>query len=271
MLRMPTLPDTWAYFAGWRDLPLALLALLLIVLQIIWWRQQTRAWFRIATGTLLAALLLNIGSLSLFVVPPHQVGCPAACAGRAGFPLAVALLPPGGGEYVAPVDFGLNLLLLWLVSITALLVWVLLGTAFEWWRRSWRARLPFVVLVVVLPWALLPRILNPPAPQPAGEQLRLATNAQRAAEFTYRISGLWVQRLALEDMREIAPGSPGSAPGSLEEQGVTQVCLRSYTYFYVPWRRYRLTLDASGTTPLNMVQMPLDQPCWEELPSGVTR
>ena len=58
MLRMPALPDTWAYFAGWRDLPLALLAFLLIILQIIWWRQQTRAWFRIAAGSLLAALLL---------------------------------------------------------------------------------------------------------------------------------------------------------------------------------------------------------------------
>jgi hypothetical protein len=268
MFQAPSLPETWAHFATWRELPLALLAILLISLQIIWWRQQTRYWFRIATATLLAAILLNIGSIYLFVVPPHGVGCQGICAGRAGYPLSVALLPPGGGEWIAPVDFVLNLLLLWLVAITALLAWVLLGTAFQWWRRSWRARVPFVLLVFVLPWALMPRILNPPEPRPVGEELRLTTNARRAAEFTYRISGIWVHRLALEDIREVAPDTVTDVPASLEQQGVTQVCLRSYTYFYVPWRRYRITLDASGTTPLNLVQMSLDEPCWELLPGG---
>jgi hypothetical protein len=115
---------------------------------------------------------------------------------------------------------------------------------------------------------LMPRILNPPEPRPVGEELRLTTNARRAAEFTYRISGIWVHRLALEDIREVAPDTVTDVPASLEQQGVTQVCLRSYTYFYVPWRRYRITLDASGTTPLNLVQMSLDEPCWELLPGG---
>ena len=104
---------TWAYFADWQDVIVAFLAMLVIVLLLVWWRQQTRHWLRIAEGTFLAALVLNIISTFLFQVPPHQVGCDGLCPGRAGYPLRVVLLTIDGERLVAPLDFLFNLCLLY--------------------------------------------------------------------------------------------------------------------------------------------------------------
>jgi hypothetical protein len=254
-------PDTWTNFADWWDLALAVVAVLLIALIVIWWRQQTRNWFRIVVAALLAALIFCISSIYVFQVPPHQAGCDGICTGWAGYPLSVALLDIDGTLSIAPLDFMLNLLLLWLLLLGGTLVWSALAVVFEWWKRPVRLRILFVVLVVLLPWALLPRVLSPPQPRTGGEELRLANNGRRAAEFTYRISGAWIQRLGFEDIRytEVVTGDDTALSRPL-----TQICLRGYTYFYVPWRRYRITLDASGTTALNLVERPLTGSCWEE-------
>jgi hypothetical protein len=259
-MQWPSWEDDWVAFADWLDLLFGLLGLLLAGLLIIWWRQQTRQWFRIATGTALAALLLCIASFYLFAAPPYYAGCPQGCLGWRGYPRAFATITLTGVSGVAPVDFVLNWLILWLLWLVASVVWRLLAVGFGWWERSWRARLLFVLLVVVLPWALLPRFIEPPQPRTSGEDLRLATNARRAAEFTYRITGFWVQRLALEDVRYLVSDAelesePSNVAGS-------QVCLRGYTYFYLPWLHYRIDLDASGVTALSLTPLPLTTPCW---------
>ena len=74
-------------------------------------------------------------------------------------------------------------------------------TAASWEERSRRTRTLILALLFVAPWAYLPRFLDPPQPTTNGEELRLVNNARRAAEATYGITGLWVQRLALEDVR----------------------------------------------------------------------
>lgn len=260
-LGLPEWPGGWALFAGITDLLLAVMGVLLSTLLVIWWQQQTRQWFRIVMGTFLAALLLCIGSYYLFVVPPHYASCPAGCTGWRGFPLAFARIDLDGSSRVGPLDFLLNLLMLWLLWLGASLVWRLLGIAVRWERRSWRGRLAFVLILAILPWAMLPRILNPPQPRATAEDLRLAVNAQRSAEFTYRITGVWVQRLALEDIRLSAQAvDPATLFGETE---VNQVCLRGYTYFYLPWRRYRITLDPTGVTALQLAEVPLEGSCWE--------
>lgn len=260
-LNLPTWPDDWVYFADVQDGALALVAGLLLVLLIIWWRQQTRNWFRIVMSTLLAALLLCVGSYYFFVVPPHYASCPPGCTGWRGFPLPVARIDLNGASRVFPLDFMLNLMMLWLLWLGASVVWRLAALAIRWENRSWRGKMIFVVLLVVLPWALLPRALNPPQPRTVGEDLRLANNARRSAEFTYRITGIWVQRLALEDIRRAAvTRNPESLFG---ETVVNEVCLRGYTYFYLPWRRYRVTLDPSGVTALQLTEVPLTGSCWE--------
>lgn len=248
-------------FADWRHLGLAGFGVVLLALMGIWWRQQTRRWYRIVAATFLTAVLLSVGSYYMFVTPPHHAGCPAGCTGWRGYPLPYARMDLDGGSRVAFLDYLLNLLMLWLLWLGASLVWRLLGIGFQWWNRSWRARLAFILVVAILPWAMLPRVLDPPQPSPKGEDLRLAVNAQRSAEYTYRITGFWVQRLALEDIRHPALGeSPRAATEDGEE---TQVCLRGYTYFYLPWRRYRITLDPSGVTALNLEELPMEGSCWE--------
>ena len=263
---MPTFPlPEWTQelvlFSDWRHLILAVFGTVLLLLLIIWWSQQTRRWFRVATGMFLLALLLAIGSYYLFVVPAHQAGCEAPCTGWRGYPLPFARVELDGSDRVAALDFLLNLLMLWLLWLGAAAIWYLLATGLQWWRRSWRSRFVFIFFLIILPWAMLPRILNPPQPRPSGEDLRLAVNAQRSAEFTYRITGLWVQRLALEDVR-LAQPNPAAVPRRVLLNN--QVCLKGYTYFYLPWRRYRITLDPSGVTALSLTEVPLEGSCWDQ-------
>jgi hypothetical protein len=252
----PVWSDRWAIFATWGDVTFAIASLVLIVLLVLWWRQESRAWFRIVTATLLAALVLAIASYYMFVVPPHVAGCPQVCPGWRGYPLRFAQYNLDGGSEIAALDFAFNVLILWLLWLAATVIWRLLAAMVQLDVRGRRFRLLFVLLVGILPWAVLPRVLNPPAPQVEGEDLRLANNARRAAEFTYGITGVWVQRLALEDVR--------SATAGAEFGSVNEVCLRGYTYFFIPWQRYRISLDANGTTALSLEAMPLEGSCWPE-------
>ncbi len=260
---LPRLPSQWVHFSGWIDLGFAIGILLLILLMTIWWRQQTNQWFRIVVSVLLAAVVLCIGSYYFFQVPFHHVGCPEGCVGWRGFPRAIATLEADGSSRVYFLDFTLNLLLLWVLLLGTTIIWRLLALLFEWWRRPFRARLLFVLLVCILPWALLPRILEPPQPVPTGEQVRIAINAQRAAEFTYGVTGPWVHRMALEDIRETTSADQTDQRSRLEQPSM-QVCLRGYTYFYLPWRRYRVSLDPTGVTALSISDTGLFGSCWEE-------
>jgi hypothetical protein len=259
-LQIPDWSTDWVYFADWLDLTFAVVGLVFAALLLIWWRQQTRYWFRIGVGAVLAALLLCIASFYLFEVPAHRASCPQGCLGWRGFPRPFATVAFDGSAEITMLDFALNWLMLWLVWLVASVVWCILGIAIEWPLRSGRIQLLFVLVVAFLPWALLPRLIDPPQPLTTGEDLRLATNARRAAEFTYRITGFWVQRLALEDVRHLPTPNP-EASESTNVAG-SQVCLRGYTYFYIPWRRYRIELDTNGVTALNLTQLPLSVPCW---------
>lgn len=252
----PVWSERWAIFSTWGDVTFAVASLVLIGLIVLWWRQETRAWFRITMGTLLVALVLAIASYYLFVVPPHVAGCPQGCAGWRGYPLRFAQYNLDGASEIALLDFAFNVLILWLLWLAATVIWRLLAGAFQFDTRNRRAKIFFVLAVGLLPWAVLPRVLNPPAPEVSGEDLRLANNARRAAEFTYGITGLWVQRLALEDVRRATAGTEfGSA---------NEVCLRGYTFFFMPWQRYRISLDANGATALNLESVPLSGSCWPE-------
>lgn len=262
-VRLPELPEGWSYFATWQDGLFAVAGLILVTLMIIWWRQQTRYWFRIVATFLLGALLLNIASYYIFQVPPHHVNCPDGCAGWRGFPRPIATLEFNDISRVGRIDFGLNLLLLWILLMGAGVIWRLLGIAFRWSERTRRFRLTFILIVCILPWALLPRVLNPPQPTPFNEDLRIANNALRAAEFTYTITGLGVQRLALEDIR-FTTVTADDVIGVEQTVPVYQVCLRGYTYFYLPWRHYRIELESNGVTATNLTELPLDEPCWDD-------
>jgi hypothetical protein len=63
----------------------------------------------------LAAMILCTASYYLFEVPPYLAGCTTGCTGQRGFPLPVAVIALDGHTLIAPLDFALNLLLLWLL------------------------------------------------------------------------------------------------------------------------------------------------------------
>ncbi|MFZ1755684.1 MAG: hypothetical protein WAU10_18175 [Caldilineaceae bacterium] len=254
-------PDDWLYFAGWQDILFAALGLAMGVLLVIWWRQQSRRWYSIFAGTLLLGMLLNVLSYYLFVVPPHTAGCPGGCPGRVGYPLPFATIDITGRPRLYLVDFLLNLVLLWLLWLGGTVLWRVLSDGVEMSYRSLRFRIAFFLVVAVLPWALLPRYFGPPEPELRGEDLRISINARRAAELTYDVTGLWIQRLAVEDILYSPLQVPAIFGGA--EQPRAQVCLRGYTWFYIPWQRYLITLDRTGVTALNMERLGLKGTCWE--------
>ena len=261
----PGLPEGLSYFATWRDVALALGGFLAISFLIIWWRQQTRHWLRIVLITFLIAFGLGFASIYLFEVPPHIAGCPEGCSGWRGYPLPVARITEEGQTQIGLADFGLNLLLLWTLVLLAFLLGRVVTTAVSWEERSRRSQVLILLAIFALPWAYLPRFLDPPQPATTGEDLRLVNNARRAAEATYGITGLWVQRLALEDVRVLSPNPLTETTPDLA--GVrSQVCLRGYTYFYIPWRRYRVDLEPTGVTALDLVEVPLEGSCWQDVP-----
>jgi hypothetical protein len=252
----PGLPEGLSYFATWRDLALALGGVLAIGFLAVWWRQQTRHWLRIVTITFLLAFILCFASIYMFEVPPYFAGCPPGCNGWRGYPLPVARVTQAGQTQIGLADFGLNLLLLWTLMLLASLLGRLVTSAVGWEERSRRSRMFILLALFAAPWAYLPRFLDPPQPVTTGEELRLVNNARRAAETTYSITGLWVQRLALEDVRVLSPNPLSETTPDLA--GVrSQVCLRGYTYFYIPWRRYRVNAgNARVGTPRHFKPYP---------------
>jgi hypothetical protein len=233
-----------------------------IILLAIWWRQQSRHWPRVLSLTFLGAFGLAFTSIYFFVVPPFYAGCPAGCTGWRGYPLPIARIDVSGQTQVGLLDFPLNVLLLWIVLLLLALIGRIVANLVDWEQRAWRTRAAILAVLFVLPVAMLPRYLEPPQPTPGGEELRLVNNARRAAEATYGITGIWVQRLALEDVRQLSPNPLAEDNPNLA--GVrSQVCLRGYTYFYLPWRRYRVDLEPTGVTALDVVELPLEGPCWE--------
>ena len=287
-IELPTLPDGWTYFLTVQDTVFTILILILNLLLVIWWRQQSRFWFRMMMSTLLGAVGLCIGSYYIFVVRPYAVGCAEMCTGTRGFPRPIAMIGLDEVTRVGPLDFGSNLALLWLLLLTATVLWRILTATVDWSSRSIRTKTLFVVAFWIAPWALLPRFLSPPQPLVSGEDLRIANNALRAAEFTYNITGIWIQRLALEDIRQggsnlVEADSPpsqsaedvanelngivlssgdASTVSSITDTNTKQVCLRGYTYFYLPWSRYRIILEPSSVSSMQMEPLPLSDSCW---------
>lgn len=278
-LPIPGLPPGWSYFSTLQDGLFVLGVIVLIALLIVWWRQQSRNWFRITVAALLGAVLLCIASFYLFTVSPYSVGCADMCTGWRGFPRPVAIVALDNTSLIGPVDFATNLLVLWLILLTATVLWRILIISVDWGSRSIRTRFLLILFFWLVPWGLLPRFLGPPQPVVGGEDLRVANNAIRAAEFTYNITGLWIQRLAIEDVRssegimqqrtvgdilasEDDNGTGGQSNDVVSPLSAKQVCLKGYTFFYLPWQRYRIVLEATGVSSVQMTPVPLSGSCW---------
>ena len=76
-------------------------------------------------------------------------------------------------------------------------------------------------------------------------------------QSTYRITGVWVQRLALEDIRHTALEAGGESP--FGEGSVTEVCRRLYLFLYALAALPHYA-DPGGVTALSLHELPLKAP-----------
>lgn len=240
-----------------------LFGLLLVVLLIIWWRQRMTHWLQ---GLVLVVLLAGgatVVSAVLFTVPDYQAGCTAPCKGWNGYPIPIMTTTGDGGVQLLPS----GLVLSFVLHLLLLLVLGAIGHAIVADRtpgpQSTRSRLPLLAATFLLLWALAPRYASPPEPPVRGEPQRLAINARRLAP--HAVTGIdWqLQRLALEDVRRLPRRAKADAPGLPLPTGADwRVCLRAYSFFYVPWRHVYVDLDATGAYAIGGGVLPLTVECW---------
>jgi hypothetical protein len=231
--------------------PIALALLAVAILLAVWWRQQTFRWALVVALCLLLAPLLSWWSGSVFRVEPYRAGCDALCLGRAGAPIATARID-GEGETFLPVGFGVNsllylaLLLAWGAVVRSVAV-----RAGEVSRHAFLVQAALVVVLVVVPLALAPLFLPVPQAQARGDPLRIAINAQRELYMYDQDAASPVLRVGLEDVRPRADG----------EQGM-RVCLRAYTFFYLPAGYLYLDMTPEGVHSNTGGSLPNGASCW---------
>ncbi|MEZ4615672.1 MAG: hypothetical protein R2867_09185 [Caldilineaceae bacterium] len=99
---------------------------ILLLLLIIWWRQQKPPVVPHHGGYLVDCRDHGHRQLLLFEVPVYYANCPAGCTGWRGFPLPYALIALNHVAYLAPGDFAMNVLTLWLLWLAASVLWRIL-------------------------------------------------------------------------------------------------------------------------------------------------
>ena len=108
------------------------------------------------------------------------------------------------------------------------------------------------------------RILNPPQPAPSTKTCAWPSmhGVRQSSPTRHRYMG------ATSGAGRHPPFSVHTQPGTIfGETVVNEVCVRGYTCM-IPWRRYRVTLDPSGVTALQLAEVPLQGSCWEDVGGG---
>jgi hypothetical protein len=239
--------NTWeAVLSG-----LALLAA--AVLLTIWWRQQSYRWVVVLAICLAAAPALSWWSGIAFEAPDYQAGCNGLCLGFRGAPVRVFQGQAAGGDFL-PGLFVVNSL----IYLVVLLTWsmVMRGVLRRRDRLAARpltwSRVALGLVLLVGPFALSPLYLPPPEAHVRGEPQRIAINAQHEVYMYRQQAPAPVLRVGLEDVRPRPDGRPGM-----------RVCLRTYTYFYLPTGHMYLDMTPEGVHSNNGGVRPLSASCWE--------
>jgi hypothetical protein len=229
-----------------------LLGAVIAVLLTIWWGQQTYRWPLVAGLALLAAPGLSWWSARVFHIPDYRAGCDGLCPGFRGAPLPVFGSETAGAVF-SPAMFVLNsliylvLLLAWSALLYALLV---RGEHFN--RVTGSGRRLGGVLLLIAPFALAPVYLPPPEASVRGDNQRVAINAEREVYLYGNQGSAPVLRVGLEDVRPRNDDSPGM-----------RVCLRTYTFFYLPTGRMYLDMAPEGVHSTGGGVLQEDSSCWE--------
>ncbi|MCX7671787.1 MAG: hypothetical protein N2439_17175 [Anaerolineae bacterium] len=236
----------------WQTILLGIGLALAALLMAIWWRQQTYRWPIIVAFSLVAALLLSWYSGLAFRVEDYRAGCDGLCPGYAGAPVPFWRGAAAGGDWV-PGFFVVNTL----AYVVILLGWGMFMRAVmhalcpDGRGVGWRRFLLGVALVVI-PTAFSPRVLPPPEAHVRGDSQRIAINARREVYMYSHQASAPVLQAGLEDVRPRRDGQPGM-----------RVCLRIYTFFYVPIGHMYLDMTAEGVHSNAGGVRALDESCWQ--------
>lgn len=237
--------------------------LLLAVLLVIWWRQRSARWPQVLVVAVCTAGLLTAVSALLFTIPDFQAGCTVPCGGWRGYPVPIMGTLNDGTVQVLAAGVVLSFLmhLNILLGLSAIVYAILVGRDLT--TRRGRRMVSLLAVTLLVLWGLVPRYASPPEPPVRGEPQRLAINAKRLAPRTVENLDWRLQRLALEDVRYLPRRARSDAPGLPPPAGPDwRVCLRGYSFFYVPWRRVYIDLDATGTYAIGGGILPLGVECW---------
>lgn len=230
---------------------LGLALFVIAVLLVVWWRQQTFRWALVVALCLILAPLLSWWSGNVFRVEPYRAGCDGLCVGRAGAPVATARIN-GDVETFLPSGFAANTLLFLALTLAwAAVVRSVLVRIAETTRRPFLLQSAALVLLVAAPLALSPLFLPAPQAQARGDPLRIAINAQREVYMYDQQAASPVLRAGLEDVRPRPDGQQGM-----------RVCLRAYTFFYLPAGYLYLDMTPEGVHSNNGGTLPNGASCW---------
>lgn len=240
--------------AAWQAILLGIGLTVLAVLSAVWWRQQTYRWAIVLLGCLILAPLVSWWSGQTFQVADYRAGCDGLCPGYAGAPIPFWRGEVAGSEFMAGM-FLVNtvayvaILLGWSMLIRALVRTI---AADGRGRTAGLRRLALGLLLVIVPLALSPLILPPPEAHVRGDSQRIAINARREVYMYDSLAPAPVLRVGLADVRPRKDGNLGM-----------RVCLRAYTFFYLPIGHMTLDMTPEGVHSNAGSVLPLAESCWQ--------
>jgi hypothetical protein len=222
------------------------------VLLTIWWRQQTFRWPIVLVICLVGAPLLSWGSAMAFQVVDYRAGCDGLCPGYSGAPVPIFQGETAGNTFMPGM-----LLLSSLIYLVVLLGWgaityALLSRTKQATQLSGAGRFLAALIILAAPFMLAPLYVPPAEAHVRGDPQRIAINAQREVYMYDHLASAPVWGVGLEDVRPRPDGSPGM-----------RVCLRTYTFFYVPTGHLYLDMAPEGVHSTGGGMVPQSKTCWD--------
>lgn len=221
------------------------------VLMMIWWRQQSFRWIIVAAVCLALAPLLSWWSGLVFQLPDYRAGCDGQCPGYSGAPVPFITGETAGGQFL-PGMFLVNILAYLVILLGwSMLLRAILGGMQMAARGKTARQLVIGAILIVVPLAAAPLILPPPEAHMRGDPQRIAINALREVYLYDDDAPLPTLRVGLEDVRPRRDGQLGM-----------RVCLRAYTFFYLPMGLMYLDMTPEGVHSNAGGMLPLEMTCW---------
>jgi len=235
----------------WQAAFLGIVLATLALLMVIWWRQQSFRWIIVTVICLALAPLLGWWSGQTFQVNDYRAGCDGLCPGAGGAPIPF-LRGEAAGNELLPGMFLVNTLAYLVIVLGWSMVLRVVLRSIPANRRGRTARQALAaVILLVIPLALSPLVLPPPEARVRGDTQRVAINGQREVFEYDSQAALPVLRVGLEDVRPRGDGQPGM-----------RVCLRAYTFFYLPIGHMYLDMTPEGVHSNAGGVLPMEMSCW---------